>query len=501
MDINLNELELGAPAAERDYALKDYFYESPSFLNLKADRKTVLLGNRGSGKSAIFKILGDFHKSKGSAVIQLNPEDYSYEILTRIMVAESAGSYGKQGAYSAAWKFQLLVAAMKELNKDYGKGGSAPAKLIHEFLRDNFKGEQTSPLDVLISYLKRMEGLKIGPVEATVKVRALQDLYKLEPIMKMVPALNELCRSRKVVIFVDELDKGWDSSEDAKNFVSGLFQAALWVNRTFPAFRVLISLRKELYDDIPSLYEDAQKVSDLIEVIEWDERGLLDMIAKRIGYNLAATRELGSSERWDCVFAETLEYRKTKSFNYIVDRTLYRPREIIQFCAKAVDFAKRMHAEAPLNYRVLSEAELAYSDERTKDIAAEYGYQYPGLSSVFECFRGKEYTLSREELEFLCLRITEGELPTAKNASTWLAGQDPQFLINVLWHVGFLRALAVGGVKARRRSGSQYLGSHQINSLNLQAIQNFQVHPMFRAHLAMREPKSAPTAEIVTPEE
>jgi hypothetical protein len=57
----------------------------------------------------------------------------------------------------------------------------------------------------------------------------------------------------------------------------------------------------------------------------------------------------------------------------------------------------------------------------------------------------------------------------------------------VLWRIGFLRAQAVGGVKALRRSGSSYLGPHQVATLNLRNISRFHVHPMFRSYLAMKE--------------
>jgi hypothetical protein len=68
--------------------------------------------------------------------------------------------------------------------------------------------------------------------------------------------------------------------------------------------------------------------------------------------------------------------------------------------------------------------------------------------------------------------------------------QEPEYLINVLWEVGFLRAKAVGGLKAQRRSGSSYVGPHQVSTLNLESISSFQVHPIFRAALGMKEPKN-----------
>ena len=81
-----------------------------------------------------------------------------------------------------------------------------------------------------------------------------------------------------------------------------------------------------------------------------------------------------------------------------------------------------------------------------------------------------------------------GEVRIVKEAA-WALEQDPDYLIDVLWRVGFLRAYAIGGLKAMRRSGSSYVGPHQVSTLNLQGIARFQVHPMFRASLGMKEPK------------
>jgi hypothetical protein len=96
--------------------------------------------------------------------------------------------------------------------------------------------------------------------------------------------------------------------------------------------------------------------------------------------------------------------------------------------------------------------------------------------------------MERDELTDLCLNIAVGESKIDKEAA-WALNQDPDYLIDVLWRVGFLRAYAVGGLKAMRRSGSSYVGPHQVSTLNIQGITRFQVHPMFRASLGMKEPK------------
>ena len=260
----MRALDFGAPAAERDMGrgLEKYFVESAAFQRVRSGAKTIILGNRGSGKSAIFKVLASRERSAGSHVIELAPEDYSYELLSSTMAAANAGSWAKHGAYAAAWKYLIYVLIMKEVS---GTGGKGATKAIYKYVRDNHPGPETGALSVLMSYLKRLEGIKIGPLEAGFKSRELDKLYKLEEIHHLLPQLKEILDRRRVVVLVDELDRGWDSSEDAKAFVSGLFQACVSINEVHDNLRVYVSLRQELYDDIPALYEDAQKYRDLLE--------------------------------------------------------------------------------------------------------------------------------------------------------------------------------------------------------------------------------------------
>ncbi|HAL56345.1 MAG TPA: hypothetical protein DDX89_05225 [Candidatus Omnitrophica bacterium] len=419
-------------------------------------------------------------------VISLAPEEYSYEMFCQVLAKEGEGAWAKHGAYAAAWKFLIYVLIMKRVTSTGPSLKTGAAASIYKYLRDNHSVD-TNPIGILISYMKRLEVLKVGQFEA--RARELQKLYKLEEIASLIPELERVCQRRSVFVLIDELDKGWDNSEDAKAFVAGLFQAALSINARGKGIRVLISLRKELYDNIPELYEDAQKVRDLIETLEWDEPALLELIAKRIRNSLSSSEKMSPEKSWNLVFSETLDYRKTRSFNYIVDRTLYRPREIIQFCNTIRDIAVEKHKMCPLDYQIIAESEYAYSESRLQDIAAEYRFQYPGLLSVFGTFRGREYNLLREDLEEHVLKISTGESPIDEAAETWCKEADPEFMIDTLWKVGFLRAQAVGGLRARRRSGSSYLGPHQVSSLNLRNITRFHVHPMFRSFLAMKEAK------------
>jgi len=491
MSVDLKDLTFGVPAAERDDDLFACFVSSDTYNSLETGKKTIILGNRGAGKSALFRQLGERSKSKGRLVIPLAPEDYAYELLSEAMKKEAQGSWAKHGAYGAAWKYLIFVTIMKEITRKGRRFKTGAEARIYSYLRDHHHGTDINPIGIMMSYLKRMEVLKIGSYEAGLKARELKKLYSLEELAEFIPLIDSACGAHKVIMLVDELDKGWDASEDAVAFVAGLFQAAVSINAKMKNVRVYVSLRKELYDNIPALYEDAQKVRDIIETVDWDEPTLLELIGRRISRRFPEFEGVAFADRWNALFSEVLDYRRNKSFNYIVDRTLYRPREIIQFCNDIAERARQRKsgAQLPFDYPQIAEAEYGYSEARLKDVCSEYRFQYPGLQSVLETFRGTSFNYDRDPLTEHLISIIVGDIPVAAEAYKWCGDMEPDSLIQTLWTVGFLRAQAVGGIKARRRSGSSYLGSHQISSLNLRNLPRFHVHPMFRSYLGLKESK------------
>ncbi len=88
---SLSAVDFGAPSAELDIerGLDDYFVESEAYHRVKSGAKRILIGGRGIGKSAIFKILARRERDAGSYVIELSPEDYSCELLTQTMASQA----------------------------------------------------------------------------------------------------------------------------------------------------------------------------------------------------------------------------------------------------------------------------------------------------------------------------------------------------------------------------------------------------------------------------
>ena len=76
------------------------------------------------------------------------------------------------------------------------------------------------------------------------------------------------------------------------------------INRERECLRVYVSLRQELYEDIPELYDDAQKYRDLIETVRWSSGSLLTLIANRIRHSLPALTGQDDQACWDVLFAD-----------------------------------------------------------------------------------------------------------------------------------------------------------------------------------------------------
>ena len=483
MPLDIRLLNLGSDSAERDIALglADYFYHNSTYHKFSNSDKTILVGNRGAGKSAVFKYMAAAEARKGHLVIELSPEEYSYELLSQYLRSEKDGSWGKQSAYSVAWQYLLYNLIFKKIVEKKRGLLLGFQKNIYTYVINNLQSQDLNSIGILFEYLKRLEQVKLASYESFYKSRELQALYSLEEIKDLLPSLKTILKKTRLKIFVDELDKGWDNSEDAKYFLAGLFQAAQKLNRIHANLRVYISIRQELFDNIPQIYEDAQKIREDVEVIRWGKAELLELIGLRIAHCFPEVRQHSGLRRWNSIFASQILSHESDSVDYIIDRTQLRPRELLQFCKLCLEYyceGKR------IDESTVFAAEEVYSEQKTKDLASEYRFKYPYLLDVFEVFRGRKNHFEKEELEYLLLAIVCGELHVDR-ATSWVLEMDYLELKKLLWHIGFLKA-QVPQQRSKSVTSGTYLGHYELPTINLENVTHFCIHPAFCSFLSLK---------------
>jgi hypothetical protein len=483
MLVDIQKLNLGSDSAERDITvgLSEYFYQNSTYQRFLNSKKTILVGNRGAGKSAIFKYIASTEVKKGNLVLELSPEEYSYELLTQYLKRENEGSWGKQSSYSVAWQYLIYNLIFNKIVESKRGLLLGSQRDIYNYVNANSDVKGLSPISVLVSYLKQLETVKLDSHESLVKSRNLQSLYSLEEIKNLIPSLRKVLDKVRMKVLIDELDKGWDDSEDSKYFIAGLFQATQKINLISPNLRVYVSIRQELFDNIPQIYDDAQKIREDVEVIRWGKNELLELIGLRIAHSFPETARLDTLNRWKSVFTARLDSKFEDSADYIISRTQLRPRELLQLCKLCAEYhsgGKKIDEDA------IMAAEEIYSEQKTKDLASEYRFQYPHLLDVFEVFRGQNCHFEKNDLDYLLLAMVCGEVHVDR-ATEWIGGMDYLELKQLLWQIGFLKAWipkAAGGSAGKET----YLGHYELPTVNLENIEKFRVHPAFATFLSLK---------------
>ena len=123
----ISEINWGDDSAERDPLLLNYFVASDAFQRLRAKTKSIVVGRKGSGKSALRrKLTQTFEEEPDTHVINLSPNFNSIRnILNDHDIAEN---FGQEIFFQHTWLRQILLDCLCQV------GHSAKGKYAAESL-------------------------------------------------------------------------------------------------------------------------------------------------------------------------------------------------------------------------------------------------------------------------------------------------------------------------------------------------------------------------------
>ena len=117
----LERLDLGDVAAENESRqLRNYFVRTGQFVQAKRGHARLVIGRKGSGKTAIFYAIRDsFIKGHGNLVLDLKPEGHQF-LKLREIVLEALSPGMQMHTLIAFWNYILLCeVAQKVSDSDY----------------------------------------------------------------------------------------------------------------------------------------------------------------------------------------------------------------------------------------------------------------------------------------------------------------------------------------------------------------------------------------------
>jgi len=147
--LTLGHVDLGGLDADADHKLADYFVTTEHAKVALSGRRTLFLGRKGSGKTALFLQLPRLYGESGRrlGVIQVTPDQYAWAALKEY---KEQGILAEQ-AHTNAWRLTLGIEVAANLLAAEDIDWSLPAEgaldKLRKFMSDNY-GDFRPNLDI-----------------------------------------------------------------------------------------------------------------------------------------------------------------------------------------------------------------------------------------------------------------------------------------------------------------------------------------------------------------
>ncbi|MCC5853885.1 MAG: hypothetical protein JJU30_13675 [Alkalimonas sp.] len=205
--MELRKIEWGDDSAEKDADLLSYFVDTESYGRCLRKSKSIVVGRKGSGKSALRKKLeNDFSKQENTHVINISPK---YSSIRNILNEPSlSNGFGEEIFFQHSWLRQMMLDCLCKVGHA-AKGKYASESL--EFARSISKELNRTSKDIVENVAEILQKIKVKAgklgdlgLQLEKELRNVADVDSLEHHLIAITNSNA-----KFVIMVDDLDLVW----------------------------------------------------------------------------------------------------------------------------------------------------------------------------------------------------------------------------------------------------------------------------------------------------
>lgn len=290
------DIDFGSDVAEHDELLQACFVETDSFQSLITDRVDVILGPKGSGKSALFHRLTNPNSSIAKEIDMLAAFNVQGSPIFQHLV--QADPSPTESDLRRAWWWYSLALVGNHLVESIPSAPQTPA------LRDSLRsagllatsGRPGSVWSKLMDRLPRIQeiglGTTVGPEGRTGVTARLKlgrrppgspnvDAHQFEPLLKLEHEILESA-DRQCWLLFDRLDESFmDSREIERRALRGLLRAHLELS----SYGMRVKSKLFLRTDVMSRITAQEGFTNLTHLrdhrIAWDEDSIRELVANR----------------------------------------------------------------------------------------------------------------------------------------------------------------------------------------------------------------------------
>lgn len=430
---------LGDQIAENDIQnLNINFVETAAYRTIiESKDATVVIGRRGTGKSAIFYKLQEFWKQHKNYTIAISPEDQETIFFRSVFKFFSTGYSTARAAARLFVKYGFYLEVLNAFHRDYKLKDVIEKDF--EILKELNEWKKYHPTSFFMKLALKLDNVVKKYDDSDRALGFLSSDLKLIQIEKFIEK-NIQFKRHNINILVDKLDEGYENDKIGAAIVSGTILSGVEINKNFEKIRVIIFQRDNIIRSVARYDDDyTRNIEGELIRIHWDVRQLFNLITKRINSSLNLQLE-NSRKIWDRVTADSgfgNELKGEEGFKKCLQFTLYRPRDIISLLNKA--FFSALSEER--NVLIMDDIEIAaksISKARLDDLQKEYYTIFPCIKPAVNAFMGTSTKMSVHDV----LRLIEdnftqfGNLNELERADFGVLKSDG--VLRSLYSVGFV---------------------------------------------------------------
>jgi hypothetical protein len=410
----IKKLNLGATSAENEMRdLERYYLETDQFLKSLRGEAHLVVGRKGSGKSAIFLQIRDAERDKNrnkNIVLDLKPDGYKLiKFKERILQFLAEGTY--QHTITAFWEYVLLLEiCYKILEKD-------KQRHIHDHsLYDGYRrladlyrvdgydseGDFSERMSMLMEKIYSEYQSKYGDNKSvSLSASEVTELLYKHDVKLLKQQLGSYLENKEVLwLLFDNIDNGWPTSglqhEDLL-MIRALIDATRKIERQFSnsdfKVRSVVFLRNDVFELLVKETSDRGKEASVI--LDWTDSDLLrELVRLRIVSN-GLDENLDFKTAWLRLFVT--HYKGEETSQFLIDRSLMRPRFLLNLINHCKSFAIN------LNHEIIESSDIekgvnAYSSDVLRDIGYELRDVSEDTEGILYSFVGSSPHLSDSDV-------------------------------------------------------------------------------------------------------
>jgi hypothetical protein len=482
--INLSEIEsFGSIDATSDAVLLQSFEEHPAYKAAVQLTHPIVLGRKGSGKSAIFKIVTrDPEQDMVSAGVAFTDYPWAHH------AKQKQDNVPDEECFRESWKFfiglmfcKLVVQHASKLSP--AQRASSEYRTIETFIVDSY-GADLRPDRVFTPgrQLKLSGRLSTGIFQAEGQMIDVEHLprYYAEINRNLFDVLISVIPKKfRFVLCFDELDIGFDPKDELYLLrLIGLIRATKYAHDRFSAegskSGVILLLRDDIWHALK--FEDKNKLTQsIVKEIKWTAEGGSASLKKLMEKRFSSISESDNNVGWDDIFeSQTMANFKTK-LAYMAERGLLRPRDLIAFCNHVLAAYKETGATSPkFTNKHIQLGEAGYSRHFLGELDDELHKHSKSYERYFEVLK-----------ELLNVSFTKEEFEKEWENKRHLFETDDTAdrALQALFDFSIIGFLSTGGEK----KGSGYIWKYLSSSARFDPkARKYQVHLGLKEEFGLR---------------